>query len=785
MADMNKIKRIDGGVLKTQRAQDATIPLNVQTYDGSYTVTPTREQQTLATRNMMMTNNVTVEAAAITTDYDELENKPQINSVTLQGNVGLDQLGIPTIASVEDKYTVPEGGIPASDLAEGVIPDVSGFYTKPSGGIPADDIADGVIPDVSGKLDAPSVAGTLGQVLTSDGEGGQTWEDPTGGGTTDYTDLDNKPTINSVTLEGDLSLSDLGIAAESDIPDVSGFYTVPSGGIPASDMASAVQTSLGKADTAYQKPSGGIPSTDIASGVIPDVSGKLDAPSTAGTSGQVLTSDGQGGQSWQTPSGGGAVNDVQIDGTSILSSGVANIPVASGSTFGVLKTGTSYGTSVTSGGVVRTYEADASTIKAGTNGYQPITPSGQHAAAFYGLAKAAGDTTQKSSSNEIGTYTADAKAAIQTMLGVPSTGDISGFYTKPSGGIPSSDMASAVQTSLGKADTAYQLPSGGMTSSDMASAVQTSLGKADTAYQKPSGGIPSTDMTSAVQTSLGKADTAYQKPSGGIPGTDLASGVIPTVPSASDATPQALGSAAAGSSSNYSRADHVHAKPSAADIGAIPTPSTAGTNGQVLTSDGNGGQSWQTPSSGNVIPEYTMTSASTATCNMTFAQVSAAVLAGKCDQAVMTYNGAEYTFHLDHRYTSDSSLSFYYIDVSTASVPPKYIGKHYILHGSNGNIGLEQFYVNEISDVTVNGSSVLSNGVAAITVPDVSGKLDAPTTAGTNGQVLTSNGSGGQTWQTISGLLPSVSSSDNGKFLRVSNGAWAAETVPTAVGVSF
>ena len=33
---------------------------------------------------------------------------------------------------------------------------------------------------------------------------------------------------------------------------------------------------------------------------------------------------------------------------------------------------------------------------------------------------------------------------------------------------------------------------------------QTSLGKADSAYQKPSGGIPSTDLTSEVQTTLGK-----------------------------------------------------------------------------------------------------------------------------------------------------------------------------------------------------------------------------------------------------------------------------------------
>lgn len=44
-------------------------------------------------------------------------------------------------------------------------------------------------------------------------------------------------------------------------------------------------------------------------------------------------------------------------------------------------------------------------------------------------------------------------------------------------------------------------------------------------YQKPSTGIPATDLASAAQTSLGKADTAYQKPSAGIPKLDLESGV--------------------------------------------------------------------------------------------------------------------------------------------------------------------------------------------------------------------------------------------------------------------
>lgn len=133
----------------------------------------------------------------------------------------------------------------------------------------------------------------------------------------------------------------------------------------------------------------------------------------------------------------------------------------------------------------------------------------------------------------------------------------------------------------------YSKPSGGIPSTDLASAVQTSLGKADAAYQKPSGGIPKTDMSEAVGISLGLADSAYQKPAGGIPAADLASGVIPTVPSEATATPSNLGTAAVGSSSKYAKEDHVHAMPTAANVGAAPavtevTVSTAGAVTQAL-----------------------------------------------------------------------------------------------------------------------------------------------------------------------------------------------------------
>lgn len=59
------------------------------------------------------------------------------------------------------------------------------------------------------------------------GEGSYAWVTPSGGGgTSDYTDLTNKPQINGITLNGNKSLANLGIAAAEDIPTlVSGLNT--------------------------------------------------------------------------------------------------------------------------------------------------------------------------------------------------------------------------------------------------------------------------------------------------------------------------------------------------------------------------------------------------------------------------------------------------------------------------------------------------------------------------------------------------------------------------------
>ena len=117
------------------------------------------------------------------------------------------------------------------------------------------------------------------------------------------------------------------------------------------------------------------------------------------------------------------VQDVQINGTSILSEGVANVPIASSSNLGVIGINSSYGININSSGKLYVNASDLSACKEGNHNYRPITPSNQHQSVFYGLAKAAGDTTQASSSNVVGTYTADASAAIRTMLGAVGSTD--------------------------------------------------------------------------------------------------------------------------------------------------------------------------------------------------------------------------------------------------------------------------------------------------------------------------------------------------------------------------
>lgn len=109
------------------------------------------------------------------------------------------------------------------------------------------------------------------------------------------------------------------------------------------------------------------------------------------------------------------VGDVQINGSSIVSNGVANMPVASANTFGAVKISSTL--RVNSDNALYVQTVSASDVKTGTTWQKMLTPERQHESAFYGLAKVAGHD-EKSSTLPVGQYTDEAKVAIQKMLGI-------------------------------------------------------------------------------------------------------------------------------------------------------------------------------------------------------------------------------------------------------------------------------------------------------------------------------------------------------------------------------
>lgn len=110
------------------------------------------------------------------------------------------------------------------------------------------------------------------------------------------------------------------------------------------------------------------------------------------------------------------ITDVQIDGTSIVSSGVANVPFATASEPGVAKFNSTYGIAMNNSGGAYIRQADDGYVRQGVRGYNPICPSNQHKAVFYGLAKVAGADMASLSSVPVGTYPEAQKSAISEML---------------------------------------------------------------------------------------------------------------------------------------------------------------------------------------------------------------------------------------------------------------------------------------------------------------------------------------------------------------------------------
>ena len=87
-------------------------------------------------------------------------------------------------------------------------------------------------------------------------------------------------------------------------------------------------------------------------------------------------------------------------------------------------------------------------------------------------------------------------------------------------------------------------------------------------------------------------------------------------------------------------------------------------------------------------------------------------------------------------------------------------------------------YLTSAPVTSVNGKT----GAVTLSATDVS--AIPSTLTGTAGQVLTKTADG-QEWKDAAKELPAVTASDNGKFLRVVSGAWAAVEIANANGGSF
>lgn len=156
-----------------------------------------------------------------------------------------------------------------------------------------------------------------------------------------------------------------------------------------------------------------------------------------------------------------------------------------------------------------------------------------------------------------------------------------GAYVKPNTGIPKTDLSTAVQASLNKADTALQ--SAPVTSVNTKTGAVVLTASDVGAYTKPSGGIPKSDLTASVQASLNKADTALQ------------SAPVTSVNSKTGAVTLNASDVGAMPSSYVAPVTSVDGK-----TGAVQIMPSGGSVGQVLTKTASG-TAWQTPQAGGAV----------------------------------------------------------------------------------------------------------------------------------------------------------------------------------------
>ena len=257
-------------------------------------------------------------------------------------------------------------------------------------------------------------------------------------------------------------------------------YQKPNSGIPKTDLASGVQTSLGKADSAYQKPDTGIPSSDLSTGVLASLA-KADSSLQSETDPTV--------PAWAKAANKPSYAYSEISGTPDLSGFITK----------TVNDLVNYYTKN------QTYsQAEVNAIVGAIQGFSyesvaslPIASDDTMGKIY--LVPSADPQTQ----NVKDEFITIESSGLYSWEQIGSTViDLSGYVTTAA-------LNTALASYTTTADLTTLLAGKQDTISDL-STIRTGAGLGATAYQKPVSGIPKTDLASGVQTSLGKADSALQ-----------------------------------------------------------------------------------------------------------------------------------------------------------------------------------------------------------------------------------------------------------------------------------
>lgn len=278
----------------------------------------------------------------------------------------------------------------------------------------------------------------------------------------------NKPDLSDYATDEELQ------AVEEQIPDVPEWAMQPQkptytpqevGAQPLIADLDVIRAGAGKGATAYQKPSGGIPENDLSQGV-------KSALQLANTALQDVD---------LTP----IENDIDAIEAKIPSAASSNNQLADKAFVNSsIATNTA-----TFKGTFNSFAELQAVTGATNNDYGFVIEYDEQGNEYYDRYKYNGSAWVFEYKIESTPFTAAQWAAIQS-------GITSGDVTKLSA-LPTNAQLTALLAA--KQDTINDLAS-----------IRSGASAGATAYQKPSGGIPKSDLSSAVQTSLGKADTALQ-----------------------------------------------------------------------------------------------------------------------------------------------------------------------------------------------------------------------------------------------------------------------------------